>query len=65
MLDEVLSRIAAQETRHIAFYATQARMRLERSAKARRITRFALDRAWQPVGSGVMPDEEVQHLVAT
>lgn len=64
VLDEVLSRIAAQETRHIAFYASQARTRLERSAKARRITRFALDRAWQPVGSGVMPDEEVRHLVS-
>lgn len=64
VLDEVLSRIAAQETRHIAFYASQARTRLARSGKARRITRFALEKAWQPVGSGVMPDSEVRHLVA-
>ncbi|MGH3332221.1 MAG: hypothetical protein ACRDPJ_13060 [Nocardioidaceae bacterium] len=63
VLDEVLSRIAAQETRHIAFYASQARERVARSRKARRITRFALSRAWQPVGSGVMPDSEVRHLV--
>jgi hypothetical protein len=63
VLTEVLSRIAAQETRHIAFYASQARERLARSRKAQRITRFALRRAWQPVGSGVMPKSEVRHLV--
>ena len=62
-LDEVLSRIATQETRHIAFYATQARDRLARSRKAQRITRFALNMAWQPVGAGVMPEAEVRHLV--
>jgi hypothetical protein len=59
----VLSRIAAQETRHIAFYASQARERLGRSRKAQRITRFALRSAWQPVGSGVMPASEVRHHV--
>ena len=64
VLDEVLTRIAAQETRHIAFYASQARERLARSKKARRITRFALAKAWQPVGSGVMPQPEVRHLVS-
>lgn len=62
-LTAVLERIAAQETRHIAFYATQARERLQRSAKARRLTRFALARAWQPVGANVMPRPEVRHLV--
>jgi hypothetical protein len=62
-LSEVLSRIAAQETRHIAFYATQARERLERSSRARRLTRLALATAWQPVGANVMPRSEVRHLV--
>ncbi|MDV6011380.1 hypothetical protein [Haloechinothrix sp. LS1_15] len=62
-LTELLSRIAAQETRHIAFYATQARERLGRSSRAQRLTRFALARAWQPVGANVMPRAEVRHLV--
>ncbi|MGH3470866.1 MAG: ferritin-like domain-containing protein [Nocardioidaceae bacterium] len=62
-LTEILSRIAKQETRHIAFYATQARTRLARSPRARRITRFALSTAWRPVGSGVMPADEVRHLL--
>jgi hypothetical protein len=63
VLSEVLSRIAAQETRHIAFYATQARTRLTASGRARKLTRMALSMAWQPVGANVMPLDEVRHLV--
>jgi hypothetical protein len=63
VLTEVLSRIAAQETRHIGFYATQARTRLAASVRARRLTRLALSLAWQPVGANVMPTAEVRHLV--
>ena len=63
VLTEVLRRIAAQETRHIAFYATQARDRLARSSRARRLTRLALSLAWQPVGANVMPRAEVRHLL--
>jgi hypothetical protein len=64
VLTEVLSRIAAQETRHIGFYVSQARRRLERSRRARRLTRLALLAAWQPVGANVMPRAEVRHLVS-
>jgi hypothetical protein len=63
LLTEVLMRIAAQETRHIAFYASQARKRLAASTRAQKLTRFALSTAWAPVGSGVMPESEVQHLL--
>ena len=63
VLTTLLVRIARQETRHIAFYATQARTRLAASARARRLTRFALARFWQPVGSGVMPSAETRHLL--
>ena len=64
VLTELLGRIIKQETRHIAFYSGQARERLGRSRKAQRITRFALDKAWNPVGSGVMPEAEVDFLLA-
>jgi hypothetical protein len=63
VLTELLTRIMRQETRHVAFYVTQARMRLHRSAKARRLTRFALRAFWSPVGSSVMPEAETQHLL--
>ncbi len=63
VLAELLKRIAAQETKHVAFYASQARDRLAKSKKAQVIARFALDKAWGPVGSGVMPDAEVTHVM--
>ena len=61
-LTELLQRIMRQEGRHIDFYAAQARLRLQASPASRRLTRFALERFWAPVGSGVMPDSEVAFL---
>ena len=63
VLDELLRRIMRQEGRHIDFYASQAEERLARSARARRLTRFALRRFWRPVGSGVMPRVETEFVV--
>lgn len=63
VLTELLRRIMRQETRHVAFYVTQARRRLAASARARRLTRFALRRFWAPVGSSVMPERETRHLL--
>jgi hypothetical protein len=64
LLGEVLRRIMRQEGRHIDFYLTQARTRLEPIA-AQRTTRTMLRRMWSPVGSSVMPREETQHLART
>jgi hypothetical protein len=47
----------------VAFYATQARKRLEGYPKAQKIARFALTRFWGPVGTGVMPETEVDHVM--
>ena len=63
VLSELLSRIMRQEGRHIDFYVGQAKSRLGSSRAARRLTRLALRRFWRPVGSGVMPREEVDFLV--
>lgn len=63
VLSALTERITRQEGRHIDFYASQAEARLRASATARRLTRFALDRLWAPVGSGVMPETEVTHVV--
>ena len=62
VLTALLQRIMRQEGRHLDFYATQAAQRLARSARARRITRFALRRFWRPVGSGVVPWDDMQFL---
>lgn len=63
VLSPLLQRIAQQESRHIAFYASQARDRLERSRKAQKLTRFALETAWQPVGSSIQEPQEVTHVM--
>ena len=63
VLSVLLRRIMKQEGRHIDFYVSQARRRLESSRAARRVTRLALARFWRPVGSGVMPPSEVGFLV--
>jgi hypothetical protein len=63
VLTELLRRIIKQETRHVAFYTSQARARLQASPRARRLTRLALRFAWQPVGSGVMPEVEVRFML--
>lgn len=62
-LTKVVGRIQRQETRHVAFYASQARERLERSRAARLLTRFVLRVAWTPVGSGIMPIPETAFLL--
>ncbi|WP_026256939.1 ferritin-like domain-containing protein [Actinopolymorpha alba] len=63
ILAPLLERIAKQEARHVAFYATQARERLARSRKAQKLARFALRKFWGPVGSGVMAESEVRHVL--
>ncbi len=63
VLSELLRRIAKQEGRHIDFYVSQASRRLAASARARQLTRLALCHRWRPVGSGVMPETETDHLI--
>jgi hypothetical protein len=64
VLIALLRRIAAQEAKHIAFYTTQARTRLQDNPRAQKLARLALRTAWQPVGSGVSPEAEVDHVLA-
>lgn len=63
VLIELLRRIIKDERRHFAFYRSQARMRLARSRTARRMTRFAMERLWAPVGTGVRPQTETDFVI--
>jgi hypothetical protein len=62
-LRELLGRIMKQEGGHIDFYASEAGRRLAESPRAQKLTRFFLKHTWRPVGSGVMPKQEVDFLV--
>lgn len=64
VLSPLLERIAKQETRHVAFYTTQARQRLDDNPRAQKIVRLALGKLWKPVGSGMMDDAEVEHVMS-
>jgi hypothetical protein len=63
VLGELLKRIMKQEGRHVDFYASQARDRLGSSRGTQRVTRWALQRFWKPVGHGVRPREETEFLI--
>ena len=52
VLDQLLSRIAVQESRHYSFYVLQAEWRLQASRLARRVLPAVIGRNWTPVGVG-------------
>lgn len=64
ILRELLTRIIKDERRHYAFYLGQARMRLTDAPRAQRLVRFALDRFWAPVGTGVRPQSETDFVIS-
>jgi hypothetical protein len=63
ILSMLLGRIFKDERRHFAFYYNQARHRLEGNVRAQRLVRWTLDRFWEPVGSGVRPQEETDFVI--
>jgi len=62
-LVSLLNAIIKDERRHFAFYRAQARLRLARSALARRLTRWAMEHLWAIVGTGVRPQTETDFVV--
>ncbi|MGQ0831081.1 MAG: hypothetical protein ACT4OV_05330 [Microthrixaceae bacterium] len=52
VLAELLTRIAAQESRHYSFYVLQAQWRLDASRLSRAALRTMMRRSWTPVGIG-------------
>jgi hypothetical protein len=65
VLIQLLQAVIKDERRHFAFYRAQARMRLARSRQARKVTRWALERLWAPVGTGVRPQAETDFVIAS
>ena len=63
VLIQLLQSVIKDERRHFAFYRAQARMRLARSRQARKVTRWALEHLWAPVGTGVRPQAETDYVI--
>lgn len=64
-LSPLLMRIAQQETRHVAFYTTQAIKKMEESDRAKQLVKLTLTKAWKPVGTSIMGDDEVRAVMGT
>jgi rubrerythrin len=62
LLVDLCQRIAKDERRHFAFYYNMAERLLEPRA-AQTLTRFVLERWWEPVGMGVHAPEHVHFMV--
>ena len=62
VLPQLLASVIKDERRHFAFYRSQAVLRLRRSRNARRITRWAMDRFWRVVGTGVVAQSETDFI---
>jgi len=62
VLDDLLTQIMRDESRHFGFYFEQAARRLAASGLARRLTRTLVDHFWDPVGAGVQPPSETRFL---
>ena len=60
---EMLKRVIKDERRHYAFYRNQAELRLERGERIRKVTRWAMEHLWAPVGTGVRPQAETDFVV--
>ena len=63
VLIQLLQAVIKDERRHFAFYRAQSRMRLARSKQARKVTRWALEHLWAPVGTGVRPQAETDFVI--
>ena len=65
ILIEILQAVIKDERRHFAFYRAQAALRLARSPRARKVTRWAMEHLWAPVGTGVRPQEETDFVIVS
>jgi hypothetical protein len=65
VLTEILTAIMREESSHTKFYLSVARIELEKSEFARKVSRFIVNRFWAPVGQGARPARETNYTIAT
>lgn len=65
VLEKILRAVAREESVHVKFYWTVARLRLEQSKFARSLARNVIKSYWTPVGQGTKPRHEVNYLIST
>ena len=63
-LRELLRDLIGQEAHHYSFYRAAATERLAGNRRAQRVTRFALEHLWSPVGVGLRAPGDAQRVNA-
>lgn len=65
VLSYILQGIMREESAHTHFYWSVARLELKKSAFARRVARFAVNKFWAPVGQGAKPKKQTDYTIGT
>lgn len=65
VLEKILRAVAREESVHVKFYWTVARLRLARARFDRSLARGVIKKYWTPVGAGAKPMREVNYVIAT
>lgn len=63
VLEYILKGIAKEESTHIFFYYTIAKIKLEESKFSQQLTRFMVKNFWKPVGAGLKPTEDSNYVM--
>ena len=65
VLTQILTAIMREESAHTRFYASVARIELNKSRTAQKAARFIVNRFWAPVGQGSRPKRQTDYAIGT
>ncbi len=65
ILTEILTAIMREESAHTKFYLSVAKLELQKSEFARKVSRFIVNNFWAPVGQGAKPKVQTDYTIST
>lgn len=65
VLTEILTAIMREESAHTKFYLSVAKLELQKSEFARKVSRFIVNNFWAPVGQGAKPKAQTDYTIST
>lgn len=65
VLTKILTGIMREESAHMKFYWSVARLELKQSPFARKVARFVVNKFWTPVGQGAKTKKQTDYTIGT
>lgn len=65
VLTEILTAILREESAHTKFYLSVAKIELQKSTFAQKVSRFIVNKFWTPVGQGAKPKAQTDYTIGT